>query len=266
MKILVFMCDNRPLSSDLEKADYNSMTACINYIYCKRNGYDFMYSQCIYKEKIGDVFNCIDPNSKVWRHAAWSRLIYTMDLIKNKNNYDYIVYIDSDCIFRDHDMRIEKYIENHLDKDIIFINNNPWHLRLPCSGFYACKPNAAMDLFFKNWYEMDIPFKNNERYWEQDALWLLIYNLPVKKQYLDKLHGNLVPTRGWPTNIGLIDDVMFFRRQGQFLTHICGADAALRKPTFSKAIEINNIDFPTIIDKIQQGGFILFDTSIYYIS
>jgi hypothetical protein len=187
-----------------------------------------------------------------------------MDLIKNKGQYDYIVYIDSDCIFRDHDMRIESYIEKHLDKDIVFINNNPWHLKLPCSGFYACKPNMAMSEFFRKWYEMDIPFKNNARYWEQDALWLLIYKLPVKKEYLDKLHANLIPTRSWPKNVGLIDDVMFFKKQGQFLTHICGADSSLRKPTFSKAIELNNIDFPTIINKINKSGFSLFDTSTYY--
>ena len=57
---------------------------------------------------------------------------------------------------------------------------------------------------------------------------------------------------------------MFFKRQGQYLTHICGADAELRKPTFSKAIENNDIDFPTIIGEIMKKKFVLFDTSSYY--
>jgi hypothetical protein len=57
---------------------------------------------------------------------------------------------------------------------------------------------------------------------------------------------------------------MFFRRQGQFLTHICGADSDLRRPTFSNAIILNDIDFPNTIDKIAKEHFILFDTSTYY--
>uniref|UniRef100_A0A6C0IJ54 Uncharacterized protein n=1 Tax=viral metagenome TaxID=1070528 RepID=A0A6C0IJ54_9ZZZZ len=34
MKILVFMSDNRPITSDLYNSEYNSLVAVINYEYC----------------------------------------------------------------------------------------------------------------------------------------------------------------------------------------------------------------------------------------
>ena len=42
-RILVFMSDNRKLHGSLAGADYNSLVAAINYEYCKKHGYDFIY-------------------------------------------------------------------------------------------------------------------------------------------------------------------------------------------------------------------------------
>lgn len=253
------MCDNRPLEEDLTKADYNSMTTAINKAYCELNGYDFLYSQCHYKES-SDIFSCIDPNSKAPRHAAWARMVKTIDLI-NQNKYDYIVYIDSDCVFQNYSIRLETYIESHLDKDVVFVNNVPWHVNLPCSGFYVTKLNKITLQFFKDWYEMDIPYKNKARCWDQDALWLLIYKLKPINTYLDHLHSNKVPNKPWPKNIGLINDTIFLMKEAQYLRHICGHDAHIRKEVFLNTIISNKIDYFNIV---KRTTFERFDTACLY--
>lgn len=253
------MCDNRPLNQNLDEAEYNSLAACINKLYCEHHGYDFLYSICNFKNST-DLYSCVDPLSKQPRHAAWARLVKTIELIE-QNKYDRIVYIDSDCIFKNHSIKIETFIESNLDKDVVFINNNPWHMFLPCSGFYVSKLNKATLKFFKDWYEMDIPFKNTERYWEQDALWLLIYNLNPKQAYITKLHNHLIPNRPWPQNIGLIDAAMFYEKDLQYLLHICGQHAEYRKPKFTHIIRSNNIPFELVIKNTTTEQF---DTSAYY--
>ena len=98
MKICVFMSDNRLLSNDINNANYNSLTASINYEYCKKYNYNFLYYRPYLDNKeIIDLYNCPDPNSSELRHAAWSKLLSTQ--LALQLDYDYIVYIDSDCIF-----------------------------------------------------------------------------------------------------------------------------------------------------------------------
>ena len=43
MHILVFMSDNRKLDKNIRSAEYNSLAAAINYEYCKKYNYDFIY-------------------------------------------------------------------------------------------------------------------------------------------------------------------------------------------------------------------------------
>ena len=44
-RTLVLMSDNRPLQTNRSAADYHSLAAFINAIYCRRQGYDFLYFQ-----------------------------------------------------------------------------------------------------------------------------------------------------------------------------------------------------------------------------
>jgi hypothetical protein len=55
MRILVFMSDNRSIDPDIEKASYNSLVASINYEYCKKHKYDFLYYVPIIKRSEKEV-------------------------------------------------------------------------------------------------------------------------------------------------------------------------------------------------------------------
>jgi len=232
MKILVFMSDNRDLDTDVDK--YHSLAECINSAYCKTLGYDFLYFQPYLDNNYPiELLNCIDPNTRGKRHASWSKLLSTekaLDL-----GYDYVVYIDSDCIFKDFHTSIEHFIISNLDSNIIFFNNKPWGDDKPCAGFYICKvANLTKDLIRK-WYNVNIPEKNNCHAWEQDALW----NISSE-------------------NIAVLDTWMFKEVNGQYLRHIPNWSNRERAPYFKEFIAMKGLNIEENVNINQ----IRFNTSI----
>lgn len=169
------------------------------------------------------------------RHASWSKLLSTN--LAFQLDYDYVVYIDSDYIFKDFNQSLEHFIKPYLDKDILFLNNKPWHNDKPCAGFYICKVNAITKDFLQDWYNVNIPKGDTSHAWEQDALWKIF------KKY----------------NIGIIDSWMFQDNEGQFLRHVGSHDSSNRIPYFSSFIESSRISYENNINLIK---VVEFDTSV----
>jgi hypothetical protein len=214
MKILVFMSDNRSIGSDFDTACYVSLVACINAAYCKKYGYDFVYYQPYFKTQFPfNVFNCKNFQTGVRRDAAWSKLLSTIKALRA--GYDYIVYIDSDCIFKDFTKNIESYILANSDKDIVFLNNKPWNTDKPCSGFFICPVTSKVEDMIRQWYAVDLPAKNENRAWEQDGLWEIYQTFNAK----------------------ILDEWMFQEEEGQYLRHITSYQTGgLRVPYFKDFI------------------------------
>lgn len=236
MRILVFMVDNRPLDPNDSTADYNTFAAVINYEYCKRHNYDFKYyTPYLSSPESRNVYNCMDPHSKETRHASWSKLLATIQSFELA--YDYIVYIDSDCIFKDYNQSLENYIRPYETYDVCFLNNNPWHPNLPCAGFYVCKANDSAKQFIVDWYNVNLAERNKQHPWEQDALWKIF------KQY----------------NVGIINDMMFYERSQQFLRHISGhvsrEEEQNRIPYFKSFIHRYSIDYSAHVSNIIVNAF-----------
>jgi hypothetical protein len=232
MKVLIFMSDNRPVSTKLESAEYNSLSAAINYEYSKKHGYDFIYYRpYLHNTSVIELYNCLNPNSKETRHAAWSKLLSSQKALESP--YDYVVYLDSDCIFYNHSLKLEDYIKPYLDKSILFLNDYPFSKENPCSGFYICKVNDISKGFFKEWYSYNLPEKDKEHAWEQNALYKLL-----------------------PRDfIQIIDDVMFEEKEGQYIRHIGTHDGGNRVPIFKGFIENNRIDFEKSILSIRYEDY-----------
>ena len=265
MSILVFMSDNRPVTTDFSNAEYNSLAAVINYIYCKKHGYEFVYHQSYFKTVEPLQLNtCVDINGAS-RHASWAKLLSALELAKGV--YDYIVYLDSDCIFKDHACTIENYINNST-KDIFFVTNfmngNPHGIPLPGAGFFIFKVNDISRDFIRKWYEFDIKERNENLFWEQDALWLLMYNLPSDTNMLNEIYQCKVPNRPLNSHIEVIDDITFIEKEGQFLLHICHVVAQHRKPYFSNYIIKNNFNYTESATGLLENCFKQFDTSLLY--
>ena len=232
MRILVFMSDNRILEKEKDKANYNSLVAAINYEYCKKHNYDFVYYRPYLdnKETI-NLYNCIDSNTKTLRHAAWAKLLITQFALEL--NYDYVVYIDSDCIFKNFNQNLEELINSFSDKEIIFFNNKPWGDHVPCAGFYIAKVCDYSRQFFIDWYNVNVPRYNKTHAWEQDALWLIFGNY----------------------NVVVVDTLMFRESEGQILRHVgcCDEDPSPnhRVDYFLNFININKINYEVNINKIK---------------
>jgi hypothetical protein len=86
--------------------------------------------------------------------------------------YDYIVYIDSDCIFKDFGKSLEEFIRPY-SNDILISNDYPFNSSKACTGFFVCKVNNSSLNFLKDWFNYDFKGRPNPSYWEQGALWLL---------------------------------------------------------------------------------------------
>ena len=234
MKICVFMSDNRKLSTDCETADYNSLSAVINYEYCKKHNYDFIYYRpYLYNENEITLNNCIDTNTKLFRHPSWSKILSTK--LAFKLNYDYVVYIDSDCIFKNFNHPLENVIDSS-GNDIIFINDRPWNVDKPNGGFYICRVCPESLLFLDDWFNYNLPFNNMNHAWEQCALWEIYVNY----------------------DIFLLDILATIEEEGQFLRHLTAGSKHICSSYLKNFIEINKIDFKKNILEIR---CINYDTS-----
>lgn len=207
------MSDDR---SELQQ-DYNSLTAKINSSYAKKWNYDFLYIK---------TEQCFSPKGSA-RHPAWAKLLSTKKVVL-ESNYELVVYIDSDCIFKDHNISIEEYLKiaNNVEnkplrqRTITFLNDIPWSDKLPCSGFYVVRGKDVA--IFEDWFNCELPDYDLKHPWEQKAL----YNTILSK---------------WSNNIEIINDVMFLEKEGQFLRHIGSSEASKRIPYFENYIKVHNI-------------------------
>jgi len=249
MKFLVLMSDNRPLADTFHSADYNSLVSAINIEYCKKHNYDFVYLKPFLQQKEKVVINnCIDPHSGAPRHAAWSKILSLHRVLSetmDKNTYDYVVYIDSDCIFKDWDGRLEEITSRHTECDVLITNDAPECDTRACTGFIISKPSQYSLDFFKDWYNVNVPERNTKRCWEQDGLLGIIHNYK---------------------RVQLIDNFNFLNEQsGQYLRHIttfayCVSPENKRVPYFRKFIDSRTINYTQNIKDIQ---VLEFDTIQY---
>ena len=237
MRILVFMSDNRQLNTNLSTSNYNSLSACINKEYCKLHGYDFIYYQP-YQEGPAEnsLYNCKNPITGAPRHASWSKILASL-LVMRKTDYNYFVYIDSDCIFRNFSIKLETVIEANSSADILFMNNRPWNHDKLCAGFYILKNVPAAKNFLKDCYMFNSPYFDKGHHWEQEAFRKVI----EQGRY----------------SYSLIDTVWFEELPGQQLRHVASHQVEIRIPYFTKIINDSKMNYSEIISSIE---FISFPT------
>jgi hypothetical protein len=237
--ILVIMSDNRDIINDIDNCDYNTLCALINYNYCQKNNYGFKYFRPHNNGEFS-LHNCYSP-SKSLRHSSWAKLLSTIKSMTEYEQYDYIVYIDSDCILNNINLTIQDYYKNltivnkgNVEKsNILFLNDRPWHPESPCAGYYILKNNSNSMKFIKEWYSSDGCDINHP--YEQWAVYKMF-----------ELTN--------PEEILLIDDVMFVdSHKDQFLRHIGTHESHNRIPFFkNKITELSLLDnFNELIGRLR---------------
>ena len=227
MKFLVIMSDNRKLESNDNLADYNSIVAAINYEYCKKYNYDFKYFIPYLTGSTDPLNISLDPVTGKLRHCAWAKILST--IYEFNSGYDYIVYIDSDCIFKNFDISLETFIKDYLSYDLIFLNNKPYmHPECPCSGFYIVKVCNGSKKILEDWYCFNFAGRINVARFEQGAMFYMYKSL----------------------NIKVLDLWMLNEEPGQFLRHVCSKVACKRLKYFKEVLKMKSIDYKSNIDSI----------------
>ena len=92
--VIMFYTKNYKIGSHTEK---------INREYCKKNNYTLV------------VYNNV-PNELESRHSSWCKHYY---LLKNIDDFDYVMWIDADAFFCNHSIKIEDWIDKSDNKDYI---------------------------------------------------------------------------------------------------------------------------------------------------
>jgi hypothetical protein len=265
MKFAVLISDNRGLDANKETCQYNSCTAYINAAYCIAHGYDFYYVQP-YLDTIDEtnLYVCVDPNTHEKRHASWAKLLSTLLLMtKSSKVYDYVVCIDSDCVFKNFHTRLETIVDKHPDADMIVANNGPYHPHLPCCGFFICKNTEWTQAFVKAWYCYKAPASDSAEwkevhtkacmvyptplfpvgtYWEQDSMWLLLQDPDIA------------------SHIQLMNEQMMFDEdKDQYLLHVSHERDKSRKAYFMGYVEhlegLTKQSFQTVLSHIPRVKF-----------
>ena len=161
-RITVVMSDSRDITK-LNDINYLRKVYAINKAYCEKNGYKLLYycpeSLRLFNLKLFRMLNifCYSFKSHSFRSVHYTKIISCLKTLIDFPNIEYLVYIDSDCIFYNHNVLLENYIRK-LDlsnKNILFFDDKPWSENRPSSGFFILKNNVDSIEFLKKWWEVN---------------------------------------------------------------------------------------------------------------
>lgn len=90
---------------------YGHTAAYINYQYCAQNGYAFIVERCPRRQDMNKDWMWDDNNGYLF---VWSKPTL---VLRHLPNYDYLLFIDSDAVVTNQNMKVETFIEKHADKE-----------------------------------------------------------------------------------------------------------------------------------------------------
>jgi hypothetical protein len=262
------MSDSRSLESDKGSAGYHSLAAFINAAYARRWGYDFIYirtPEMPVTASISDFVRvttslgrrllkggfrsptqertcCYNAKLREPRCGSFAKLVAMRDAVAMP--YDTIVYIDSDCVFRDHERSVEDFTSHcpvhrgvPFDQARIgFLRNIPWTPDLPCAGFFIARNGPETRALLRKWWD----YPNPEHAFQHD----------FEQSSLREIYPEV------SSQICVWDAIFFQEQEGQWLRHVSSDQRELRMPYFSRMVEALesslNEDFSTVMSKIDQ--------------
>lgn len=137
---------------DNKISEFAHINYLINKMYCDKYGIDILVSNLsTYKD----------------RHPAWERLPL---ILNNIQNYEYIIWIDSDAFFYHNSKNIIDIINNNKDTNFIFTYDKLG--KFVNSGIFIVKNTDYSINFIKTWAFDENLYKNNSNpeLWEQGVL------------------------------------------------------------------------------------------------
>ena len=182
---MIFSIDDRPLSSDLNKAAYPSLSAVVNHRIAQKMGADYAYlSAWIDPAQVERLESTVgrrwrgnfsekvpyDRSKRMYhptlglpRPLAWATVLVAWHLATTQaHKYDYILYLDTDAILLDDAVPVPQLVRRGYKKQswgseaadagLVFFDNNPYGKALPCAGvFVAAVRKGAADMLRQWW-------------------------------------------------------------------------------------------------------------------
>ena len=251
-KVCIIMSDNREITDNYENAEYHSLAVAINYNYAKKHGYNFIYYNPFIPNEHKITNNNLGTNKKhkvnsfqsklnKYRYPSWTKLITLFNTLLEK--YAYVVYLDTDAIIVNN-IDLHKYLNDisysrgSKDSDLKFLIDKPYSDG-PCAGGIIIKNSDISKRAVKYWWNYDIPEFDKKHSFEQEAL---------RSMVVHNKNSNMEPY------IGIIDDISFQPKEGQFIRHVSHMEAEKRIPIFKCWYETlyNKDTFKKTIDEIKK--------------
>jgi len=142
--------------------EYADITYEMNKMYCEKHNLDLIVSH---------------EKSYLNRHSAWEKLPM---IIKNLQNYEYVIWIDSDAFFYNNSPDIKNIIYENPDKNFIFSKDSPnpnTNLTVINSGLFIVKNTEYSLGFLNKWaYDEELYLNNVEPNWWEQGVLFSIYN------------------------------------------------------------------------------------------
>jgi hypothetical protein len=247
-KIAIITSDNRDLKFD-NKNTYVELCALINLNYAIKNKCDFYFFKIVddFNSKLlsnKEKLTSYSRQSYSCKAASWVKLLSIYSVLHLK--YKYIIYLDSDCIFNNQKIPINKIIYLLKKKQMLFYSDKPWNKNLPNCGFILIKNNYFNKNFIKNWWQ-SFSLKNlthpYEQFWVQ-RFWSNNSEF-VKKKFLL-----------------LTDEICRLSNKKQFIFHMTSNLAKKRDNFFSNYIDKNNLNVNYLKKKIQSKIFLFYPETV----
>ena len=245
-KIVAITSDNRSLN--FKKKTYLELSYIINSNYFKKNNIKFYFvklksflprGNLTFKNSINSYSTkCLSP-----RAPSWSKLLAIIKVLKLK--YDYIIYMDSDCIINNHEVQLKNIINQIGKKKFLFYSDSPWNKKLPNCGFIIIKNSEYSKKFLEKWWNS---FSLNAVSHPYEQKWF--QNFWLKKRHEVK------------TNFKLIEKTICrLKSKKQFIFHVTSDLHKKREVFFENFIKKNKIK-KRIIKKTIQLNTIIEDRKI----
>jgi hypothetical protein len=185
---------------------------------------------------------CYNPRLREARCGSFAKLVAMRDAIALP--YETIVYIDSDCIFRNHERSVEDFTTTcPVHAGVPFeqactghLRNIPWTPDLPCAGFFIARNTPRTHAFLKKWWDYPNPEHAFQHDFEQSSL------REIYPEVSDRI---------------CVWDAIFFQEQeGQWLRHVSSDQRELRLPYFRRMVDelesSRQEDFSAVMRRIDQ--------------
>ena len=149
--------DRAVITGEHAKNSYSSLAYEINRLFCEKKGWDFRYEKYALPQRPWGVWQGYSREASEHRAPTWIKLLAVHSALQR--NHDYVIWIDSDCIFYNHDRSWDAILGEFSNPMLHLIGwlDNPFHSDKFCAGFFIVRNSWRSEIC---WKPFGLPLQN----------------------------------------------------------------------------------------------------------